>query len=160
MHQPEQRQHQEQQPAFVKFKYWDQALKQFLIDMGLTQALKGFESDMLVLNSDWERESIPIAMATFVRNLVVRVIVVCVLKSQTRSDPQSLNVSGVSESEERSKEPDDKMDVDSELDQRKLAYVRPATGAMPQSQTSVSFLVLLLITHSILRYVLPLSEDF
>ena len=147
MNQPEQRRHEEQQnkPAFVKFKYWDQALKQFLIDMGLTQALRGFESDMLVLNSDWEQESIPVAMATFVRNLVVRAIVICVLKSQTRSDPQSLNVSSVSESGERSKERDDKMDVDSELDRRKAAYVRLATGATPQSQTSVSFLVLLLI---------------
>ena len=147
MNQPEQRRHEEQQnkPAFVKFKYWDQALKQFLIDMGLTQALRGFESDMLVLNSDWEQKSIPVAMATFVRNLVVRAVVVCVLKSQTRSDPQSLNVSSASESEERSREQNDKMNVDSELDQRKLAHVRLATGAMPQSQTSVSFLVLLLI---------------
>ena len=147
MNQPEQRRHEEQQnkPAFVKFKYWDQALKQFLIDMGLTQALRGFESDMLVLNSDWEQESIPVAMATFVRNLVVRAIVICVLKSQTRSDPQSLNVSSVSELEERSKERDDKMGVDSELDRRKAAYVRLTTGATPQSQTSVSFLVLLLI---------------
>ncbi len=62
-------------PAFVKFKYWDEALKQFLIDMGLTQALRGFESDMLVLNPDWEKERIPAAMATFVRNLAVRVLV-------------------------------------------------------------------------------------
>ena len=59
-------------PAFVQFKYWDEALKQFLIDVGLTQALRGFETDMLTLNPDWERERIPAAMATFVRNLVVR----------------------------------------------------------------------------------------
>lgn len=42
--------------------------------MGLTQALRGFEIDMLVLNPDWEKERIPVAMATLVRNLVVRVI--------------------------------------------------------------------------------------
>jgi len=38
------------------------------------------------------------------------------------------------------------MDVDSELDQRKLAYVRLATGEKPQSQTSVSFSVLFITT--------------
>lgn len=80
MPQPEHRQQNQSQEerqdklAFVKFEYWDQALKQFFIDMGLTQALRGFEIDMLVLNPDWEKERIPVAMATLVRNLVVRVI--------------------------------------------------------------------------------------
>ena len=57
--------------TFVEFKRWDQALKQFLVEMGLIQTLRGFENDMLVLNPDWEKEGIPVAMAKFVRNLVV-----------------------------------------------------------------------------------------
>ncbi|KAK2461078.1 hypothetical protein APHAL10511_006925 [Amanita phalloides] len=123
MHQPRQPQlfsgqeHKPDKPAFVQFNHWDQALKQFLIDMGLTHALKGLENDMLVLNPDWEKERIPFAMATFVRNLVF------------------LNKSS---GEERSDGQDEKMDVDSDLDQRKLAYVRSATGANPQSQTSIN----------------------
>ena len=34
------------------------------------------------------------------------------------------------------------IDVDSELDKRKLSYMRLANGAKPQTQTSVSFFIL------------------
>ncbi|KAF8625894.1 hypothetical protein AX15_005143, partial [Amanita polypyramis BW_CC] len=106
----------QQKPAFVEFKHWDQALTQFLMDMGLTQALRGFENDMLVLNPDWEKERIPVAMATFVRNLVT-------LNKPNREEPMDA-------------QEEEGMEVDSELDERKLSYVRLANGAKPQTQTS------------------------
>ena len=61
----------QQQPSFIQFKDWDKALKQFFIDMGLTQTLRGFENDILVLNPEWEASRVPAAMAKFIRSLVV-----------------------------------------------------------------------------------------
>ncbi|SJL07275.1 uncharacterized protein ARMOST_10618 [Armillaria ostoyae] len=41
---------------------WDSALKIFFKEIGLIQALRGFELDMLVLNPTWERETVPGAL--------------------------------------------------------------------------------------------------
>ncbi len=46
---------------------WDCALKISLNDMGLVQALRGFELDMLVLNPGWERETVPSALERLLR---------------------------------------------------------------------------------------------
>ncbi|KAF9070380.1 hypothetical protein BDP27DRAFT_1323948 [Rhodocollybia butyracea] len=43
-------------------KNWDHALKTFLESIGMTKALRGFELDMLVLNSDWEKQKVPGAL--------------------------------------------------------------------------------------------------
>ncbi|PBK70678.1 hypothetical protein ARMSODRAFT_1017479 [Armillaria solidipes] len=48
---------------------WDSALKIFLSDMDLVQALRGFELDMLVLNSAWERETVPGALERLIENI-------------------------------------------------------------------------------------------
>ncbi|KAJ8518603.1 hypothetical protein ONZ45_g4363 [Pleurotus djamor] len=40
-------------------RHWDSVIRTFLDKMGLKNALRGFELDMLVLNSDWERNSAP-----------------------------------------------------------------------------------------------------
>ncbi len=58
---------------------WDCALKIFLNDMGLVQALRGFELDMLVLNPGWERETVPSALERFIENIKV-----CFLTKFTR----------------------------------------------------------------------------
>ncbi|KAK0222064.1 hypothetical protein IW262DRAFT_954328 [Armillaria fumosa] len=48
---------------------WDSALKVFFKEIGLVQALRGFELDMLVLNAAWERESVPAALERLVENI-------------------------------------------------------------------------------------------
>ncbi|PBK74609.1 hypothetical protein ARMSODRAFT_950611 [Armillaria solidipes] len=48
---------------------WDSALKIFLQEMGLVQALRGFELDMLVLNPAWERETVPGALERLIENI-------------------------------------------------------------------------------------------
>lgn len=53
-------------------RHWDVALRQFLTDSGLTQALRGLELDMLVLNEDRERKTVPAALQTFRTSLSVR----------------------------------------------------------------------------------------
>ncbi|KAF8636790.1 hypothetical protein AX17_003268 [Amanita inopinata Kibby_2008] len=107
-------------PSYVKFKYWDQALREFLTEMGLMQALRGFENDMLVLNSDWEEERVSGAMARFVRNIV------------------SMDLGKKKEIDDASDQADPTMRSDNPLEERKLAYVQLANGAKPQSQTSIN----------------------
>jgi len=51
--------------------YWDQALKAFLVHLGLTQALRGFELDMVVMNSDWEHSQVPGAVENLIKDLLV-----------------------------------------------------------------------------------------
>lgn len=41
---------------------WDRVFKAFLARAGLTQALRGFEADMLVINADFERDELPGAL--------------------------------------------------------------------------------------------------
>ncbi|KAI0744095.1 hypothetical protein C8Q80DRAFT_1272681 [Daedaleopsis nitida] len=87
---------------------WDAIIKSFLSAMGLTQALRGFEADMLVLNPEWERKRVPSALAELMKDLLNL--------GQAKPD--------TSESEsarERS------------LDERKLDYVHAAPA---RSQTS------------------------
>ncbi|KAK0438334.1 uncharacterized protein EV420DRAFT_1736269 [Desarmillaria tabescens] len=48
---------------------WDSALKIFFQEAGLTQALRGFELDMLVLNPAWERETVPGALERLIENI-------------------------------------------------------------------------------------------
>ena len=59
-------------PPPEPIKHWDKALKGFLTQAGLTQALRGFEDDMIVLNPIWEKEKIPGALWELVKNLSVR----------------------------------------------------------------------------------------
>lgn len=50
--------------------HWDTVVVNFLREAGLTQALRGFESDMIVMNPDWERDNIPGALKRLVEGLV------------------------------------------------------------------------------------------
>ena len=52
-------------------KDWDAAVKSFLSAAGLTQALRGFEADMVVLNPEWERKKVPAALEELMDNLTV-----------------------------------------------------------------------------------------
>lgn len=50
---------------------WDSVIKKFLSAAGLIQALRGFESDMVILNPDWERKIIPRALGGLLKQLLV-----------------------------------------------------------------------------------------
>src|ERR1700722_17473193 len=52
-------------------KHWDAAIRVFLERVGLTQALSGFQADMLVMNEEWESTEVPEALNTLVKNLSV-----------------------------------------------------------------------------------------
>ena len=47
-------------------------MKSFLSAIGFSQALKGFEADMVVLNPEWEQKEVPRALAELVKELMVR----------------------------------------------------------------------------------------
>ncbi len=59
-------------PLPPQFDHWDEALREFLREARLIQALKGFECDMLVLNSEWERTKVPVALEKLIKSLSVR----------------------------------------------------------------------------------------
>lgn len=55
------------------YKHWDAVICAFFHKTGLTQALKGFEADMLVLNPEWEQIKIPLALQEMIKDLTVRI---------------------------------------------------------------------------------------
>jgi len=52
-------------------QYWDAAIRSFLSRVGLTQALKGFEADVLVMHSGWEQKEVPLALQELKTRLAV-----------------------------------------------------------------------------------------
>lgn len=54
-------------PPLEVCKHWDEAMKVFLEEAGLLETLKAFESDMLIMSSDWEEEKIPLALQKLVK---------------------------------------------------------------------------------------------
>ncbi|KIK27580.1 hypothetical protein PISMIDRAFT_161936 [Pisolithus microcarpus 441] len=56
------------------YRHWDEVIRAFLRKVGLSQALKGFEDDMVVMNEDWERKVVPGAIGELVRDMMVRAI--------------------------------------------------------------------------------------
>lgn len=48
---------------------WDQAIKKFLVKTKMTEALKGFENDILILNPEWEQKVISVALKEMVNDL-------------------------------------------------------------------------------------------
>ncbi len=60
-------------PPLEVYKHWDEAMKVFLEEAGLLETLKAFESDMLIMSSDWQEERIPMALQKLVKRLSVRI---------------------------------------------------------------------------------------
>ncbi|OAX41126.1 hypothetical protein K503DRAFT_767930 [Rhizopogon vinicolor AM-OR11-026] len=90
-------------------RHWDEVIRSFLEKVGLNQALKGFEDDMVVMNADWERQKVPGAIGDLMRDLM------------------NLGKTKGSETfQERS------------LEERKLDYIHLSSGTEPQSQTSIT----------------------
>jgi hypothetical protein len=99
----------------------------------LTQALLGFEADMLVMNEEWEKDKITGALADLMKDLSVREfassfeILASSLSQRLGVKSPSQDVSDAKEAEART------------LDERKLDYVHLSNDLEPRSQTSVSF---------------------
>ncbi|KAH7888927.1 hypothetical protein F5I97DRAFT_766769 [Phlebopus sp. FC_14] len=91
------------------YRHWDEVIRSFLKKVGLGQALRGFEDDMVVMNADWERKRVPGAVGDLVRDL--------------------MTLGKFKEEEEPKERP---------LEERKLDYVHLSSGAEPQSQTTVT----------------------
>ncbi|KAF8840699.1 hypothetical protein BDN67DRAFT_607528 [Paxillus ammoniavirescens] len=91
------------------YRHWDEVIRAFLKKVGLSQALRGFEDDMVVLNAEWERKSVPGAIGDLVRDL--------------------MTLGKFKEGEEPKERP---------LEERKLDYIHLSTGAEPQSQSTIT----------------------
>jgi hypothetical protein len=52
-------------------RHWDEVIRSFLKKVGMNQALKGFEDDMVVMNADWERQKVPGAIGDLMKDLMV-----------------------------------------------------------------------------------------
>ncbi|KAI9067269.1 hypothetical protein FKP32DRAFT_1563904 [Trametes sanguinea] len=93
-------------------KDWDGVIKSFLSSIGFSQALRGFEADMIVLNPDFEREKVPSALGQLMKDLLSM--------GQNKGEEKEI------EAQERP------------LEERKLDYVHVAEGFAPRSQTSIT----------------------
>ncbi|KAF7315768.1 hypothetical protein MIND_00092800 [Mycena indigotica] len=49
-------------PPPPEYRQWDRVMKDFLVKLGLKQALAGFETDLLLMNEDFEHKTVPSAM--------------------------------------------------------------------------------------------------
>jgi hypothetical protein len=58
-------------PPPPKYRHWDRVIKDFLSKLSLKQALTGFESDMLVMNPDFERANVPSAILDLLQGIIV-----------------------------------------------------------------------------------------
>jgi hypothetical protein len=58
-------------PPPLQHDHWDEAFREFLQKAGLTQTLKAFECDMLVMNSQWEQRGVQIALENLINALSV-----------------------------------------------------------------------------------------
>ncbi|KAH9858458.1 hypothetical protein C2E23DRAFT_798672 [Lenzites betulinus] len=93
-------------------KDWDAVFRDFLSAIGFSQALKGFEADMLVLNPEYERKKIPSALGDLMKDLM------------------KLGQGEAHEPEVKIQE--------RPLEERKLDYVHLADSTTPRSQTSIT----------------------
>ncbi|THH12676.1 hypothetical protein EW146_g7472 [Bondarzewia mesenterica] len=119
-------------------RHWDAALKTFLSRVGLTQALRGFETDMLVLNPDWEANEVPPALTELRDNLSIgKHSMQRLLKCKSTSPSRSENAqSGQLPSPVKP------------LEERKLEYVHLGNDAEPRSQTSINKSISLLLARN------------
>ncbi|KAI0075131.1 hypothetical protein K474DRAFT_1452215 [Panus rudis PR-1116 ss-1] len=111
-------------------KHWDIAIRDFLMSAGLTQALRGLECDMLVMNTDRERKQIPHALEKLQADLQVETIPYhnsCrrTQYSSQNVDSEEVNISDTSANDE-------------DLAQRKLDYVHFVPGVEPRTPTSTT----------------------
>ncbi|KAJ7747218.1 hypothetical protein B0H16DRAFT_1555100 [Mycena metata] len=95
-------------PPPPKFKHWDRVIKEFLGKLCLKQAVNGFEADILVMNPDFERATVPGALLDLLQGIIV------IQQGIDRPSPPQ---------------------KDRPLEERKLDYVHAPN---PASQTSIT----------------------
>ncbi|KAI6157917.1 hypothetical protein BKA82DRAFT_996192 [Pisolithus tinctorius] len=91
------------------YRHWDEVIRAFLKNVGLNQALKGFEDDMVVMNEDWERKVVPGAIGDLVRDMMT------LGKYKDGEKPQ-----------------------ERPLEDRKLDYIHLSSGQQPRSQSTIT----------------------
>ncbi|PIL35952.1 hypothetical protein GSI_01612 [Ganoderma sinense ZZ0214-1] len=94
-------------------KDWDAVIKSFLSSLGLSQALRGFEADMVVLNPDCERKNVPQALGILMTNLLQL-------------------------GQAKNEDDEDTVMQERPLEERKLDHVHLANGVEPRSNTSIT----------------------
>ncbi|KAJ6594204.1 hypothetical protein B0H19DRAFT_1094418 [Mycena capillaripes] len=58
-------------PPPLKYRHWDRVIKDFLAKLSMKQALAGFESDMLVMNTEFEHSSVPNALIELLQGIIL-----------------------------------------------------------------------------------------
>jgi hypothetical protein len=61
-------------PPPESYRHWDEVILLFLKRLGLTQAVAGFEADILVMNTVWEQKKVPDALTELSRNISVGIL--------------------------------------------------------------------------------------
>lgn len=112
-----------------KYEHWDEAVRAFLKDAGLIQALRGFECDMVMMNSQWERAQVPTAL----ENLIEGLGSTCEFRSSKGEKREASSIPSPAEVQD-SAEPE----VDRSLEERKLDYVQLSTGEKARTPTSIN----------------------
>ncbi|KAL0581908.1 hypothetical protein V5O48_000138 [Marasmius crinis-equi] len=92
---------------------WDVLIRTFMKKLGLSQALKGFELDMLVMNSEWEENRIAAALDDLAKGVQV-------LRNKSTEEQK------------------DEVMHERPLEERKLDYIHIVNGAEPSSPTSIN----------------------
>ncbi|EED81565.1 predicted protein [Postia placenta Mad-698-R] len=100
---------------------WDAVIISFLSSAGLTQALRGFKADMVVMNPDWANSKIPVALDELGDNL---------MRLRARGENNDVKY------ETRP------------LEDRKLDYVQVSHAAQPRAHTSITKSISQLLAHN------------
>ncbi|KAJ3514098.1 hypothetical protein NLJ89_g2577 [Agrocybe chaxingu] len=112
-------------PEPETYRHWDEVAVKFLRGMKMTQAVRGLEADILVLNPDWEQKALPDALKELVKGL--QTILDRMDANQARDSMEvdgPVNMADNSNPRRRS------------LEDRKLDYIRLPNGMTPSSQSS------------------------
>jgi hypothetical protein len=117
--------------------HWDYALKSFLTRLGLMQTLRGFESDMLIMNEEWERSMAPAAVEDLVKDLSVN-LRFCILSLPNERTQRVYYTQRLGKRDEQNQNNECSEFKERPLDDRKLDYIHFSNGIKPLSPTSVS----------------------
>ncbi|KAF5351664.1 hypothetical protein D9756_007714 [Leucocoprinus leucothites] len=116
-------------PPLSSYEHWDEAIRVFLKDAGLVQALKGFECDMIMMNAQWEKTKIPIALRKLINGL------------DTTREYQSPKGKGRELDEDdavKALQNSTESEVDQSLEERKLDYVHLSSGEKARTPSSIN----------------------
>ncbi|KAL4078285.1 hypothetical protein V8B97DRAFT_2003522 [Scleroderma yunnanense] len=93
------------------YQHWDEVIRTFLKKVGLSQALKGFEDDMLIMSEDWEKKCVPGAIKDLIRDFMIMAKTLAKYKEEEKEEART-------------------------LEERKLDYIHLSNGQSPQTQST------------------------